>query len=351
MANQHRSANDDLNWLERLIDDPGSFDFHVAMRRFDAAFPERPRLGEAVRPSDEGIRVGQTPSSSFEPTAIASFKPAGETPMPRLSVSFLGLWGPHGPLPGHLTEYARDRSRHANDHTLASFVNIFQHRLLLMFHRAWAKSQPTVALDRPGEDAFAIYLGAFLGISLDGTRKRDAFPDRAKLYYAGRFASGSRNAEGLAAIVSDYYQIPAFVEEFVGEWLELPNESRWELGVNPSTGTLGRNAVVGARVWTKNHRFRIVLGPLSRTEFERMLPQSERIAELTALVRFYTNDEWSWDLRLRLATDASEPIRLGMGGRIGWTSRLGGAPRSRVDLVVDPVSRRTHRIQVPSSVE
>ncbi len=349
MASENRPPSDDLSWLDRLARDPGSFDFHVALRRFEASLPDRPRLGEAVRPADEPLRLGQTPSSSFEPTAVADFFPETESARARLLVSFLGLWGPHGPLPGHLTEYASERARHGGDHTLTRFVDIFHHRMLLIFHRAWAKTQPTVGMDRYGADRFAAYVGAFLGVALRSTLGRDRFPDRAKLFYAGRFAGATRNAEGLAEIIGDYFGLPTAIEEFIGEWMDLPMDGRWELGVSPATGSLGRTAVLGGRVWSRSQKFRIVMGPLSRVDFERTLPNSEAVATLSALVRLYAGDEWEWDLRLVLSADATEPMRLARGARLGWTTRIGPAPGVREDLIVDPGLGRTRRVQAPLS--
>jgi type VI secretion system protein ImpH len=344
MANEDRAATDALRWVDRLAASPSSFDFHVALRRLDAAFADKPRLGEAIRPADEPARLGQEPSVGFEPSAIARFSAPTENGPARLTVNFLGLWGPQGPLPLHLTEYVRDRIRHAGDRTLASFADVFHHRMLLLFHRAWAKAQPTVAMDRAAADRFASYLGAFFGLGLSATRNRDLVPDRTKLFFAGRFAPAARNAEGLSEIVSACFGLPATIEEFVGDWIDLPADARWRLAVNRETGTLGRNVSLGARVWSRSHKFRIVVGPVSRRDFQRVLPSSSTIETLAAVVRMYTNDEWDWDLRLVLAPDATEGMQLGRGARLGWTTRLGRAG-VREDLVVDPGLRRTRRIQ------
>jgi type VI secretion system protein ImpH len=345
MASADRSPADDLSWLERLERDAGSFGFHVALRRFEVLFADKPRLGEAMRPADEPLRIGQEPSLSFEPSAIAGFTPTSENRPARLSVAFMGMWGPNGPLPVHLTEYARQRMRNAGDNTLASFVDVFHHRILLLFHRAWAKGQPTVAMDRAQADAFRLYLGAFLGLGMPATQDRDSFPDHAKLFYAGRFGVSARNAEGLQEIVADYFQVPAAIEPFVGMWAELPEESRWQLGVSPATGTLGRTAVVGRRVFTRDQKFRITLGPLSRDEFERTLPASGALDALVSLVRLYTNDEWAWDVRLVLSPEATERAQLARGSRLGWTTRIGGACGVREDLIVDPLLKQTYRLQ------
>jgi type VI secretion system protein ImpH len=349
MASADRSEADDLSWIERLERDAGSFDFHVALRRFEVMFADRARLGEALRPSDEPLRIVQDPSLAFAPSAVESFAPETEQSPARLGVAFMGMWGPNGPLPTHLTEYARQRLRNAGDKTLASFVDIFHHRILLLFHRAWARAQPTVTMDRVEADAFSLYLGAFLGLGLKATRNRDSFPDHAKLFYAGRFGASARSAEGLGEVVSDYFQVPAAIEQFVGMWAELPEESCWQLSVSPATGILGRTAILGRRVFTRAHKFRITLGPLSRLDFERTLPASEGLDTLVSLVRLYTNDEWAWDVRLVLSAEATERVQLGRGGRLGWTTRIGHAGGAREDLIVDPLLKRTYRRSQSSS--
>jgi type VI secretion system protein ImpH len=343
MADDSGPPPRDLTWLERLAADATGFDFYVALRRFDASFPERPRLGDSERPSEELVRIGQIPSTSFEPNELRHFAPGEESSPGRLTVGFLGLWGPNGPLPIHMTEYARDRLRHVGDATLTRFADVFHHRMLLLFYRAWAKAQPTVALDRPEEDRFALYLGALMGLGLKATQGSGSRQDRAPLHYAGLLGGSTRHADGLRDIVADHFGLPTRVEEFVGEWLDIPDDARWVLGVSRDTGTFGKTIVLGARVWSRTHKFRIVLGPLDARQFEGMLPGSGVVARLGEMVRLYTNDEWDWEIRLILAETATYRMRLGGPGRLGWTTRIGYGPAVQVDLLVDPVRGTTQR--------
>jgi type VI secretion system protein ImpH len=204
-------------------------------------------------------------------------------------------------------------------------------------------------MDRPESDAFARYAGALMGLGLEATRHRGGATDFAKLHYAPLFAAGSRNADGLRDVVADYFGLPAEIEEFVGEWLELPEDERWHLGGPREVGALGRVAL-GRRVWTRTNKFRILLGPLASDRFEQMLPGGAAIGELSSLVRLYTNDEWDWELRLVLSPTVSAPIRLGGGARLGWTTRLGSSPGLvEVDVLVDPMTGRTRRMRRPTS--
>ena len=106
---------------------------------------------------------------------------------------------PMAPLPLHLTEYARDRRRNHRDPTFQRFADIFHHRALSLFYRAWANSRPTVSFDRPERRTGSRCMrGALIGLGMDSLRNRDAMPDLTKLHFAGHLACQTRHAEGLA---------------------------------------------------------------------------------------------------------------------------------------------------------
>jgi type VI secretion system protein ImpH len=332
----------DGNLLRALASAPYRFDFFDLLRRLECANPHGTRLGRAPRPCDEPIRLGQEPTLEFAPSTLASFVPSTGGRPPRLSVYFSGLLGPNGPLPIHLTEYARDRARNAGDVTLIRFLDVFHHRFFALFYRAWADTQPTVSFDRPKEDRFATYLGSLLGLGMSTFRTRDEFPDRAKLYFAGRFAAQPHNCEGLTAIVGAFFGLPVKVEEFVGEWLTLPEDARWRLGRSLRAGVLGQTTVAGARSWQRQSKFRIAFGPLNEDDFHSMLPGGRRLRRLVALVRNYTGDSLNWDVRLHLAHRVKRPFQLGRSSWLSWTSWLGRCPQGerRQDVILNPLKGR-----------
>src|SRR5688500_11160034 len=179
---------------------PYRFDFYQTLRTLECLHKDRPRWGQALRPRDEPIRLGQDPDLSFAPAPLASFETGANGAPPRLQVRLFGLFGPNGPLPVHLTEYARERLRHAADPTLSRFLDLFHHRFLSLFYRAWAQAQPHVNRDRPDADRFTVYVGSFLGTAPASLRRRDAVPDAAKLFHVGALIRQVRNRAGLAAV-------------------------------------------------------------------------------------------------------------------------------------------------------
>ncbi len=346
MADEAGSAFDRLSILRALAADPTAFDFHQALRRVEAAFRRLPRFGDALKPRDEPLRLGQDASFEFVPSAVRSFqRPADDAAPPRLAVGFLGLFGPMGPLPLHFTEYARERIRQVGDHTFAAFVDLFHHRMLALFHRAWTRSRATASRDRAEDDRFRTYVGAAFGHALPAQSHVDAIDDRAKLYFAGLFSMSSRPPDGLRAVLSGYLGLPVTIREFMGEWLPLHDDDRLRLGGGPEVSALGRTTVLGRRVFSRSHKFRVVLGPLGAADFSRFLPGTPGLAALSILVKSYAGPQLAWDLELIPAPDAVTPLRLGLAGRLGLGAALGAAGRSVVgtNVIVDPVANSTNR--------
>ncbi|WP_256262516.1 type VI secretion system baseplate subunit TssG [Pseudomonas gingeri] len=329
---------DPLALLEQLRQRPASFDFYAALRLVECAYPELPRIGQAQRPADEALRLGQQPSLAFEPAMLAGLESRGEGRAPQLLMNFFGLLGANGPLPTHLTEYIRDRQRNMGDPTLARFCDLFHHRLISLFYRAWASAQPALSLDRPQADHFARYLGSLIGIGLPSLRARDAVPDVAKLHYAGRLGPQARNAAGLAAVLSDFFQVPVKVQEFVGHWMSLPADGLGGLRSGPDAPVLGVTTVLGKKVWNTQHKFRLVMGPLDLEQTRRLLPGGESMRRLTDWVRQYAGLGLDWDVNLIVKKEQLPGLRLGRDAPLGWTSWLSSKAPERDDrqLVVSP---------------
>jgi len=346
MAGEPRTQTPDLSWLKQLEAEPYKYGFYLTLRRLEATFRNRPRLGYAARPRDEALRIGQLPSMAFSPSTLSSFKKLDDRDVYRLQTHFFGLFGANGPLPLHLTEFAYERILRNRDRTIAGFFDVFHHRFATYFYRAWADTQPTVQFDRPESDRFAVYVGSLIGIGVPALRNRDRMPDYTKFHFAGHLSSQTRHASGLCAIVGSFLRVPAQLEEFVGHWLELPADCRLKLGVEPDCATLGSSAILGSRVWDRRQTFRLDLGPMSLADYNRLLPGSETLARLKDVIRNYVGLTLRWDIRLTLKSEDIPPLTLGRQGKLGWTSWLGRRPpkQDARDLVL---SRGLDVVQSP----
>jgi len=312
--------------IAQLTEKPFSYDFNAAVRLLQSRFAQQPRLGHSRSPKQDPVRFGQSPALDFAPATIESVQQKDPERPPVFYTRHFGLFGPHGPLPLCFTEHARDRILHHGDGTFAAFCNVFHHRLTSFFFRAWADSQKTVDFDRPKDQHWARYVGGLVGIGMDSLANGDSVPDRAKLYFAGRLVEQTRNAEGLEAIIKDFFKVETEVQTFMGRWMNLPDGSACELGKSPATGVLGLTALVGSRVWTCQLHFRLRTGPMSLEDYERLLPSGSSFGRLRDWVRHYAGEHYSWDTQLSLRKEEVPQAALGRYGRLGWTTWLKTQP-------------------------
>lgn len=336
MASPDRQTSDPV--IARLAAQPFAFDFFRAVRLLECRNPDRPRIGWASSPAQDPVRFCQHPSLAFAPSTLESFTPGGPEGAARLAIRCFGLLGPNAPLPPHLTEYALDRQVHYGDRTFTAFLNIFHHRLASFFYRAWAANQKSVDLDRPDGQRYASFIGSFLGIGTEALQRRDPVPDPAKLYFTGRLACQTRNAEGLEAILQDFFAVKTQVQTFVGRWLGLPPDSLCKLGASRDTGSLGSTTIVGSRFYDCQLSFRVRMGAMALPDFERMLPAGHSFPRLKCWITNYCGEHFFWDVQLVLKADAVPDTCLGRAGRLGWTTWLKTKPfdHDAEDLILQP---------------
>lgn len=315
---------------------PWEHDFFALLRRLDALRPDQPRTGHALRPQQEALRFAQPPEMDFAPAPLSrlEFREARGL-APRLSVRFFGLLGPQGALPLHLTEFVRERlHKLVPDAGPAHFLDLFHHRLLALFYRAWAQAQPVVQADRPGDDRFLAWL-----LSLAGqvqAPSANALPARALAHHAGLLAGRTRHPEALCKVLQQQLGVLVRLLPHVGQWMAISQPDRSRLGFAANRreralaprAELGRllpahgpvktrqyefQAYAGSRVWDRQHRFRLQLGPLSLAQYQHFLPDGAGWAVLLAWVRQLAGLSFCWDVELVLAP-AERPAPL-LGSR------------------------------------
>jgi type VI secretion system protein ImpH len=333
--------------LEAVEADASRVDFYALMRRIDSLRQQYPRTGEALRPSQEVLRLGQAPELDFAAAPLHSLERRADFP-PRLAVRFFGMLGPQGALPLHLTEFVRERARHHDDSTLAHFLDLFHHRMLSFFYRAWAQAQPVVQLDRPEQDRFRVWLAALAGAASAGR----ALSPQLLAYQTGWLGARSAHPERLVKVLGQYLDAPIRLEELVGQWLSIDSADRTQLGYPRNHaarsqrpgGRLGRDANAGSRVWDRQYRYRLCIGPLTLARYEALLPGGADWAALRALVELHGGRDKQWDLQLTLHNDARPTPSLGGVSRLGLSCWLGDAAAvARRQLRVRPLTSFLNR--------
>jgi len=317
---------------EKLRRKPQTFDFFQAVRLLERFCAEKKAVGQFSKPEDEVARFRAHPSLAFPASQIQDAEWPADGPV-RMLVNFMGLIGPEGVLPNPYTSLIIERQREG-DNGLRDFLDIFNHRIISLFYCAWGKYRFDVAYERGERDVFSRHLLSLLGLGTDGMRDRQSVPDESLIYYSGLLAQRPRSAQALKQILADYFEVPVAIEQFSGGWYRLDPATQCRLSEeNVDSGELGFGAVVGDEMWNQQSRVRIILGPLSLDRYADFLPDGKSFEPLRGWVRFFSNDEWDFELKLVLDREQVPACTLGAEGiagpQLGWVSWVKSVPFGR----------------------
>lgn len=292
--------------IMRALDDSGTgFEFVQAIRLLHRIYPERAAVGHWAHPDTEVARFVVPPVLSFPPSELGSIDLPNEqdpTDTAELAVRFFGLTGTQGVLPHVYTEHASARAR-SRDTAFRDFLDLFHHRAISLFYRAWERHHTLVPAERGAQDRLLDHLLDLGGFGTAELQERSGLPAATLASYAGLLSMRTRPAIGLAQLVRDHFGIPAAVEQFVGEWHPVSAGGQFDIGSDGDDGRLGF-AVVGDAVFDPHARVRLRVGPLTRAQFDAFLPGGSAHDRLAALARTYADAQVGIDVQLVLARTA-----------------------------------------------
>lgn len=313
-----------INAMEQILrEDPCSFEFFQAVTLLQRLRKNHQPVGRFSNPQDEAVHFRANNNLAFPASQIQEIQWPDDSP-PKLTVNFMGLTGPMGVLPYCYTELILERAR-AKDRTLEAFLDIFNHRMISLFYRAWEKYRFPVTYYLGGEDRFTHHLLDLIGLGTPGLQDRQAVPDSALLHYVALLGEQSRSAAALEAILADYFEVAVEVEQFTGAWYRLdPANQCCMQDNNNESQQLGLGAVVGDAVWDEQSRVRIKMGPMELSRYSQFLPDGPAFAALRAITRFFANDQLGFEVQLVLKREDVPPCEVGFDGdiapRLGWVT-------------------------------
>lgn len=320
---------------QELFDEPYRFEFFQAVRLLEKIYPKKRAVGREALPPDEVVRFRARVALDFPPSELHEIKDEvdeySEKQKIEMFVNFMGMVGVSGVLPVHYTELVMERIRY-RDTAMWAFLDIFTHRAVSLFYRAWEKYRFPVAYER-GSDDFTKYLFDFVGLGTEKLRGRMALEDESLLPYSGLIAQKPHNANSLENILGDYFGTKAKVQQFFGQWLDLNEESITKLGA--ANSQLGVSAIIGTRIWDQQSKFRVRLGAMTFQQFQSFLPNGSAHKQLKSIINFMVGLELDFDVQLVLQKKqvpgtilTTRAMRKPM---LGWTSFLKTKPFKKDD--------------------
>lgn len=339
MAGEDGNATADL--IVRAAKHPGEAEvFQLVRLILEAgrrAGQARAQIGGDARPIQEPVRFRAAAGMGFPSVELveASLKGLGEA---ELTVAFMGLTGPSGVLPDHYSDLVVQRRR-ARDPALADFLDLFNHRAISLFYRAWAKPRLPVRFQearRPLDDPFSRALAAVIGLGLNAQRPRASLGDGGLLGLAGSLGRRVRTPGAVRRLIASLLDLPVEVREFHGRWIDIALADRTRLAAprpgERSFSGLGVDAVAGSQVWDVQSRFRVRLGPMGLDDFKSFFRPDGPRALLEQVVREAVGPAIDFDLQLVLRHEETPPLGLDHADSpalLGQTTWLGAGPVKR----------------------
>ncbi|MBR0936603.1 type VI secretion system baseplate subunit TssG [Bradyrhizobium jicamae] len=305
-----------VEFVRNLEAEPWRFDYFTVLRHLERTYEHRPRIGESAARREEFVQLGQEPFMDFPASNLARVVLDDAKPL-KVFVKYLGLLGPQGALPLATTEEAYHYVR-AQDDSFPRFLDIFNHRFIQLFFRAWADSRPIVQHDRPKADRFLAYIGSVIGVGSKPYQGLDSVPDAAKLGFAGLIGTQAKCASRLASAICGLFNVRAEVEEFVGSRLVIEASELTTLG--RGYNRLGEETLLGRTVFSVQDKIRVRIFTRDLAQYMRFLPTGDLCEPLNDLVFFYNGEQLDWDVELAIPSGSAEPIRIGEFGQLGWTT-------------------------------
>jgi type VI secretion system protein ImpH len=320
--------------IEALWASPERFDFAPAVRILERAAERARGDGRPAGLGQVGLDDDPRSEAVLLRAALEMVFPSGEVAalrdndgQPELEVNLMGLNGPSAVLPGYYSQLILTARRNRNP-ALRDFFDLFNHRALSFFARAAEKYRLPLAYRGPDVAVSATNaLLALVGLREEALQRRQSATDETLMFYGGHLSRRTPSAGGLAQLLSEYFESPATVRQFIGRWVSVPSHEQSRMGGGAGPGAysqLGVDAVAGSMVYDVQGAFRVGLGPLTYPQFLGFLPNGSRMAELGALTRTYVGPVLSFDVQLTLKAEEVPVVQLSreMAPQLGWNTWL-----------------------------
>jgi type VI secretion system protein ImpH len=323
--------------VERLLAEPYRFEFFQAVRVLELSLKAQGVSGNQLIAYH--VRFENSTSLSFPPSEIESLRAdteqvagdEGESAVPKryyMTPSFMGFLGPNGTLPRHYSERIATHQLYKRDQGPRAFLDTYSNRAVALFFGAWKKYRLELEYESKGKNGFLPLLMALGGLGHTSLKDRLSSDDVGILdeslgYYAGALRHRPMSSIYLQSVLSDYFKVKIKIEQFVGRWYVLPKEHQSVLGI--ANVELGGSALAGQRVWQRDLRIGLQIGPLRKKDFEKFLPRETAAKALEQMLKMFVGLTLEYEVQLILNADdvgSSDLSDHRTGGRLGWDTFL-----------------------------
>lgn len=301
--------------IKRLFQQPQRFEFFQALRVTEQWL----RLRHPQRTLEGMLRFQHSVTLSFPASDIAAWRLQGG--QLRITPAFMGYLGICGVLPYGYTDAIAEQL--PSDGSGRAFFDIFSHRSLTLFYRAWQQGRIEYRLEaRGGQALLPLQLALAGAVPAGGAQTPAGVAAETIAHYAALLRQRPASGAVIGQVLSEYFGVPFRVETLVGGWENIPEAERCCLGRRL---VLGENMILGSRYWRRDLT-RLWIGPLSRADFDRFLPEGDCAIAMKAMLALFMPLGTRVIVHPILRAQDVRPIVLGDKTRLGYGSVLISRP-------------------------
>ncbi|ALQ56518.1 MAG: type VI secretion system protein ImpH [Pseudoalteromonas tetraodonis] len=283
--------------IQHIISQASQVDFYKAVFIIENQLKkhglEYRYVGYDSSPKQELIKFTATQKFGYPGNAITKLEQASfEDGLHKVNmqISFMGLTGCSGALPQFYSELVMQRLRY-KDTTMRDFYDMFNHRLVSLYYRAWKKYKPSlnhVNKDK-NKDPYTQILGLLSG----------GYNDH-QLHFSGLYSRKIRNAFDLKSVLSSYLGCDVVIKQMVGKWHDLKPQEQTCLAserlYEGQHARLGVDTVIGKKIWDISSNIEIHISTTDIDKAKSLLPKGKLFELATKIVKDYAGNAISFRL-------------------------------------------------------
>ncbi len=311
--------------IKHIISQASQIDFYKAVFIIENQLKkhglEHRHVGYDSNPKQELIRFTATQKFGYPGNAITKLEETSfEDGLHKVNmqVSFMGLTGCSGALPQFYSELVMQRLRY-KDTTMRDFYDMFNHRLISLYYRAWKKYKPS--LNHVNKDKNKDPYTQILGLLSGGYNEH-------QLHFSGLYSRKIRNASDLKSILSSYLGCDVTIKQMIGQWHDLNPQEQTRLASQTlyegQHACLGVDTVIGNKVWDISSNIEVHISSNDPSKARALLPKGTLFELTNKIIKDYVGNAVQFRLVIESNFDELETATLSKNDcQLGANSFLG----------------------------
>ena len=124
--------------------------------------------------------------------------------------------------------------------------------------------------------------------------KNSNIPEQFKISAQNLLWRYTRSATGLQTILSSFFKLPIKIKQFSGDFIEIDKNEQTTIGIrNGNYNTLGKDTILGNKIWDQTRGIDIIIGPLQFHDYIKFLPKlslkDEKVSSLQKMKEIIKN--------------------------------------------------------------